>query len=128
MQILKKCFFIDDDEDDRDFFCTAVQTIDPSIECIFAKDGEQALKQLLNDITLVPDFIFIDMNMPMMDGKQCLTEIRKIERLDHVPSYIYSTSGSAKIINDVLTLGAKGFLIKPSSMGALEQMLRALLT
>lgn len=124
----KKCFFIDDDEDDRDFFCSAIQAIDPSIECIFAKDGQQALNKLQTEPTLVPDFIFIDMNMPMIDGKQCLAEIRKIARLDQVPVYIYSTSGSEKLVNEVLDIGAEEFLIKPSSMGALEQMLRAIVT
>lgn len=124
----RKCFFIDDDEDDRDFFCTAVHTIDSTIECLFAKDGEQALNKLLAQPSLIPDYIFIDMNMPMMDGKQCLTEIRRIDRLDDVPVYIYSTSGTTKLIHEVLEIGAKEFLIKPSSMTALEQMLRAIVT
>lgn len=128
MPIHKKCFFIDDDEDDRDFFCSAIQAIDDSIECVFAKDGQQALNKLQTEPTLIPDFIFIDMNMPLIDGKQCLAEIRKIDRLDRVPVYIYSTSGSDKLINEVLDIGAKEFLIKPSSMGALEQMLRAIVT
>ena len=127
MPTTRKCLFIDDDEDDRDFFCSAVQSIDTTIDCRFAKDGEQALIQLSTDPFLIPDFIFIDMNMPMIDGKQCLAEIRKINRLDHVPVYIYSTSGTAKLIDEVLALGAKEFLIKPSSMPALEEMLREII-
>lgn len=124
----RKCFFIDDDEDDRDFFCTAIQTIDPEIECLFAKDGNEAIKTLTEQTDLIPDFIFIDMNMPMVDGKQCLIEIRKIDRLDDVPVYIYSTSGTTRLIDEILSLGAKEFLIKPTSMFALEQMLRTIVT
>lgn len=119
----KVCFFIDDDEDDRDFFCTAMQEIDPNMECLFAKDGTDAIDQLTNT-TLVPDYIFIDMNMPLMDGRQCLAVINTIERLREVSIYIYSTSGSPKLVEEILAMGAKEFLIKPTSMNALEHLLR----
>jgi len=124
MQILKKCFFIDDDEDDRDFFCTAMQQIDDSIECIFAKDGVNAVNQLTENESFIPDYIFIDMNMPLMDGRQCLETIKKIERLNNIPVYIYSTSGSPKLVEQVMNAGAKDFLIKPSSMPELTKMLK----
>jgi len=124
MQILKKCFFIDDDEDDRDFFCTAMQQIDESIECIFAKDGVNAVNQLTENESFIPDYIFIDMNMPLMDGRQCLETIKKIERLNNIPVYIYSTSGSPKLVEQVMNAGAKDFLIKPSSMPELTKMLK----
>jgi len=124
MQILKKCFFIDDDEDDRDFFCTAMQEIDENIECIFAKDGVNAVNQLTENESFIPDYIFIDMNMPLMDGRQCLETIKKIERLNNIPVYIYSTSGSPKLVEQVMNAGAKDFLIKPSSMPELTKMLK----
>jgi len=127
MPILKKCFFIDDDEDDRDFFCTAMQTINPDMECVFAKDGTHALEQLTTT-SLVPDYIFIDMNMPLMDGKQCLAAIKKIEHLKNVPVYIYSTSGSPRLIEEILAMGAIEFLIKPTSMNALEHLLKEIVT
>lgn len=120
----QQCFFIDDDEDDRDFFCTAMTEIDNSIECLFAKNGVDAIDQLTKDASMVPDHIFIDMNMPLMDGKQCLQTIKKIERLKEVPVYIYSTSGSPKLTEEVLASGARDFLIKPSNMAELVAMLR----
>ncbi|GEP51754.1 hypothetical protein FNO01nite_24260 [Flavobacterium noncentrifugens] len=120
----QQCFFIDDDEDDRDFFCTAMTEIDDSIECFFAKDGVDAIDQLTKNAYMVPNHIFIDMNMPLMDGKQCLQTIKKIERLKEVPVYIYSTSGSPKLVEEVLASGAKDFLIKPSNMAELVAMLR----
>jgi len=120
----QQCFFIDDDEDDRDFFCTAMIEIDDSIECLFAKNGVDAIDQLTKNTSIVPDHIFIDMNMPLMDGKQCLQTIKSIERLKDVPVYIYSTSGSPNLIDEVLASGAKDFLIKPSNMAELVAMLR----
>jgi len=124
MPVTKKCFFIDDDEDDRDFFCTAMTEIDASIECVFAKDGIDAIQQLTADETLLPNHIFIDMNMPLMDGKQCLETIKTIQRLHEVPIYIYSTSGTPKLVDEVLASGAEDFLIKPSNMADLISMLR----
>jgi len=123
----KKCFFIDDDEDDRDFFCAAMQTIDPKMECLFAKDGTDAMEQL-NNTSIIPDYIFIDMNMPLMDGKQCLAAIKKIDRLKEVAVYIYSTSGSPRLIEEILNMGANEFLIKPTSMQALEHLLKEIVT
>ncbi len=119
----KICFVVDDDEDDRDFFCTAIQAIDPEIRCMFAKDGLDAIAQLERSETL-PDHIFIDMNMPLMDGRQCLAEIKKMPRMRSVPTYIYSTSGSPKLIDEIRAMGANEFLIKPTSMGALENLLK----
>ncbi len=124
MPLNKQCFFIDDDEDDRDFFCTAMTEIDAGLKCFFAKDGLDAINQLKNDLSLLPDFIFIDMNMPLMDGKECLQAIKKIDRLKQIPVYIYSTAGSPKIVEEVLAAGAEDFLLKPSNMAGLISMLR----
>lgn len=122
----KLCFFIDDDEDDRDFFCAAALSLDIDVECRFAKDGTDALAQL-NATKMVPDFIFIDMNMPLMDGKQCLEEIKKLDWLQNVPTYIYSTSGSPRLVEEILAMGANEFLIKPTSMSALEHLLKEII-
>lgn len=124
MPLTKQCFFIDDDEDDRDFFCTAMTEIDPGIECFFAKDGLDAINQLKNNLSLSPDHIFIDMNMPLMDGKECLQAIKMIDRLKQIPVFIYSTAASPKLVEEVLAAGAKDFLLKPSSMADLISMLR----
>ena len=124
MHTSKTCFFIDDDDDDRDFFCTAINSIDADMECRFAKDGIDALKQLNDNESFIPDNIFIDMNMPLMDGKQCLEEIKKLTRLNNSNVYIYSTAGSPKLIEEILSLGATDFLIKPSNMNDLKQMLK----
>lgn len=127
MQPPRKCLFIDDDEDDRDFFCTAITEIDTTIECLFAKDGTDAIDKLTEDAFLVPDYIFIDMNMPLMDGKQCHQIIKTIERLNQVPVYIYSTSSSPKLVEEVLESGVTDFLIKPSNMADLISMLRQII-
>lgn len=105
---------IDDDQEDRDFFCEALREIDPSIVCLMAASGFEALA-LLQSHMPVPDFIFLDINMPMMDGKQCLRKIKNIPQLAPIPVVMYSTSTNTREIRECYKLGAVDFLIKPCS-------------
>ena len=57
---------VDDDEDDRDLFCDAVNIVDPSIGCIMARNGEEALEGLKSRDFHTPDIIFLDLNMPRL--------------------------------------------------------------
>lgn len=105
---------VDDDQEDRDFFCEALREIDPSIICLMAESGAEALA-LLQSHMPVPDLIFLDINMPMMDGKQCLRKIKSIPQLEPIPIIMYSTSTNTREIRECYRLGAVDFLIKPYS-------------
>lgn len=124
MGFQKKFLFIDDDADDRDFFCSTMQMIEPTIECIFAKDGVDAMELLHENPVLVPDYIFIDMNMPRMDGVECLKELRAIDRLEDAKIYIYSTTVNPKINQEIMSLGAAGILLKPCTINELSSLLQ----
>lgn len=113
------CFLIDDDADDQEIFGQALESIGKTIRCIFANDGVHALEKLNADETFIPDFIFIDMNMPRMNGIQCLEAIRKIERLEATTLYMYSTAADPKTIAETQRLGAKEFIVKPSNFNEL---------
>ncbi len=127
LNLPKKCLLVDDDADDQEIFCIALKEVDTSITCVFANDGVRALEKLCSDSTFVPDNIFIDMNMPRMNGLECLAEIKKIERLKNTPVYIYSTSSDPKIIQASRELGATDFIVKPSTITALTNTLENLL-
>src|SRR5215210_1626324 len=115
-------FIIDDDEDDREMFCEAVSDISDSIKCVSALNGQEALHALQNGNQL-PDFIFLDLNLPRMSGTQCLAELKKIERLSLIPVIIYSTSKSVEDREKTKELGSVYFLTKPSSMVQLKKEL-----
>ena len=117
------CFLIDDDEDDYEIFKMALHEIDPAIMLNYAYNGFEALEKLRQDHLLVPHFIFIDWNMPKMNGRQCLEEIKKNERLKNVPVYIYSTSSDPRAIEETRRLGASDFIVKPSSISTLVNIL-----
>jgi CheY-like chemotaxis protein len=116
-------FLIDDDLDDQEIFNMALQDVDGSISCRFANDGIAALNAL-KDAAFIPDCIFIDLNMPRMNGNECLTEIKKIERLQAVPIIMYSTSSDKRLIERSMELGANDFVVKPAGLNALINILR----
>jgi CheY-like chemotaxis protein len=107
---------VDDDEDDRDLFCDAVNFVDPEINCIMARNGEEALSGLKSHHYPRPDLIFLDLNMPRLNGIQCLREIKKHSGLRAIPVVIYSTSKLKEDKEATKNLGAIYFITKPSSL------------
>lgn len=105
---------VDDDQEDREFFCDALREIDPTIVCLVAGSGMDALS-LLKKQTAHPDYIFLDINMPLMDGKQCLKALKTIPEFQDIPVIMYSTSTDSDEIRECYSLGAEDFLIKPHS-------------
>ena len=125
-RLSKICLLVDDDDDDREIFCMALSETDPSIKCLTANDAMEALK-MLKDPTFVPDYIFLDLNMPLMGGKECLVEIRKRSHLVNVPVIIYTTSASQKDVEDTLEAGATSFITKPPQIAVLAERLSEVL-
>ena len=121
-----ECFLVDDDIDDQEIFSLALQELGPSIRCVVANDGIQALKKLNDDHSFIPDYIFMDVNMPRMNGIQCLAEIKKTPHIRHVPVYIYSTSADPEMMTKSKLLGAADFIVKPPSITLLSQTLAQL--
>ena len=117
-----KCFLIDDDEDDQEIFEMAVREINDSIHCFFAGDGVKALEELSNE-DFSPDCIFIDINMPRMNGIECLQKIKTIHRLEPVPVCMFSTSADPDIVSQSKRLGANDFIVKPASISVLTILL-----
>ena len=114
MNQVKTVMIIDDDEDDRQLFFDAVSEIDKSIRCFGASNGEEALRLLNGETITLPDFIFLDLNMPRLNGKRFLAQIKKVQALCHIPVVIYSTSRRAEDVEETKKLGAAYFLTKPA--------------
>ena len=104
--------FVDDDIDDREFFIDALSYVDAGITCVLAKDCEQAL-EILNDSKPLPEYVFLDIHMPSMDGKSCLAQIKKNPRFQNIKVVMYSNSSDQKLMEEYKALGATFFLIKP---------------
>ena len=112
---------IDDDKDDQFFFKEMIKDIDSSIVCNAVNDGIKGceyLKQYSNP----PDLIFLDLNMPNMNGFDFLKVIDP-EIIKKIPVIIYTTSNYEADMENAKQLGAKGFLTKPNSLKELASCL-----
>jgi CheY-like chemotaxis protein len=115
---------IDDDADDRMLFEEALSEIDNSLNFVPASSCEMAMEQLDVPVEYLPQFIFLDLNMPSMNGWQCLSKIRKMEHLKNVPVIIYSTSQSPDNHDKIKSLKSTYFLAKPSKYRDLVNAIR----
>ena len=88
----KTAILIDDDRDDLEFLEEAIRQVDHSVKCISYLFCDDALRKIFNDSSSVPNYIFIDMNMPRLNGNQCLKELRSDPKLKNVPITMLSTS------------------------------------
>jgi CheY-like chemotaxis protein len=122
-----KLLCVDDDADDVSIFCEAVKEINPEISCSAAYDGEEALSFLTSNISQLPVLIFLDINMPRIDGIACLKLIRQNPLFDSIKIYMHSTSASPKDILTAKDLNAT-FLIKPSSYQTLVKDLEKVIS
>lgn len=119
----KSLMLIDDDEDDRYIFLSVLENLQASVICSIATNGQEALDKLIDSNT-VPELIFLDLNMPLMDGRQFLCEIKKHVTLKDIPVVILSTSSDRTIVNETKQLGAKDFITKPDRYSEWESALR----
>jgi DNA-binding response OmpR family regulator len=118
---------IDDDRDDNEFFIETLQEIDSSITCTAFFDGEQALRQLKNNGSDVPDLIILDTNMPKLNGKQILAELKRMPNVKQIPVVMYSTFFSERDNIELTNLGAMHYLAKPSKFEEFRSTLQELL-
>ncbi|SKA01479.1 response regulator [Sediminibacterium ginsengisoli] len=114
MKKIENILLIDDDTDDIEIFREAVGEVVPDAHFDGITNCEKALSQLNNSLTGLPDLIFLDLNMPLINGKQCLSAMRKMAHLSNIPIIIYSTSSFQKDIDETKQLGASEFLTKSS--------------
>jgi len=115
---------IDDDPDDQLFFRDAVRSVRPDVQCELASSCVEAFKQLE---IVTPDLIFVDLNMPVMNGFDCLAYLKKKSELRDIPVVIFTTSKNVNDINRTKQLGASWFMTKPDDFNVLCKKLRGII-
>lgn len=122
-------YLADDDSDDRDFFTDAMLEIDRDVILRQAPDGLHLMNLLALSGSELPEFIFLDINMPGKSGLECLAEIRSSEgSLKEVNIIMLSTSSDPENIQRALELGATCYAVKPSSFEKLKSLLEEVLS
>lgn len=128
MKQSKYILLVDDDEDDQDLFSEALSVVDSSFDLLWADSGASALSHLTQNTPPVPEFIFLDLNMPRLNGFELLSEIKKQEKLSEVPVVVYTTSANTEHKRKMSDLGANHYMVKQHSFRQLCQELEQVLT
>jgi CheY-like chemotaxis protein len=118
-----KIFIIDDNEDFVLLFSQAIAKTHPECECLSAENGYSALRQLKFMLPTVPDFIFVDVKMPIMNGHEIVNELKKIEKFNSVPIIMYSAEVNPVDEIKAKEAGTNGFFPKPSSAEKINSLL-----
>jgi DNA-binding NarL/FixJ family response regulator len=122
----RQLLYIDDDEDDQELFQMAIAEIDDAIECFSELDATNALQKLIES-EWKPDAIFLDLNMPNMNGREFLKELRRIRELNEIEVIVLSTSSHPSIVKSLKEMGVRGFITKPGSYQELVRVLQSCL-
>ena len=117
--------FSDDDTDDALLFTQATDLLTSPVLLSFAEDGEQLMRYLSKE--MLPDMIFLDLNMPVKNGIECLDSIRSDKKLNWLPVIIYTTSDNPRDIETCFKLGANLYVVKPTSFENIIKTLKKIL-
>jgi CheY-like chemotaxis protein len=124
---LKMILLVDDDPDDRELFADALQVVGEGLSLRTVENGIQAL-ELLHRENVMPGLIFLDLNMPLMNGHDCLKGIKANEHTRHIPVIIFSTSILEETVDAVYSSGASLYAVKPNSFSALKELQKTILS
>jgi CheY-like chemotaxis protein len=118
----------DDDPDDCQFFKATLAVLDLPTDLTVVHDGEQLMCLLLDEATLLPDVLYLDLNMPRKNGFECLSEIKSNPKLNRLPVIVFSTSFEQEVVNRLYSSGAQYFIRKPSEFSQFKKIIQQSLT
>lgn len=118
---------VDDDPDDRELIRNAIFKVDSSYTVTYATNGKEALQYLMRAAeTELPCLVILDINMPVMDGKQTLVEIKKNRKLKELPIVMFTTSSHPGDLSFCKLHGAE-FVTKPANFNQITREAEKLL-
>jgi CheY-like chemotaxis protein len=114
----------DDDTDDCLFFKEAMDELILNTHLTTVHDGEQLMHRITQEGAILPNIIFLDLNMPRKNGFECLTEIRLNPTLKAIPVIIFSTSFEQEVVNRLYDYGAHYFIRKPVEFSQFKKIIK----
>ena len=113
----------EDDSEDIEFFTDILSSISPATKLSIAVNGV-ILMDLLKDAAVLPDFIFLDLNMPQKNGFECLHEIKSSDVWKSIKTVMLSTSSQPEQIKNVYDMGADLYIVKPTSFSVYKDSIK----
>ncbi len=123
----------DDDEEDQMLAAEALEEARLGNDLRFVNDGEELMAYLRREGRFAdpassprPGLILLDLNMPRMDGREALRQIKADPALRKIPVVILTTSQAQEDIVRTYDLGAAGFVVKPVAFEGLVEVVRTI--
>ncbi|HEX2684774.1 MAG TPA: response regulator [Ferruginibacter sp.] len=113
----------DDDNDDCIFFKEALEEIPVETELATVSNGVEVMELLLQDGKPLPDVLYLDLNMPLMNGFEVLQQIKKNKKLKKLPVIVFSTSCNPDTTKQLQKEGAQYYIQKPPEFGNLKKII-----
>jgi CheY-like chemotaxis protein len=120
----RRIILVDDDEVDRQIFTSALEDLNLDVEIIQFSNGVDLIAHLMDPWTEPPYIIFLDLNMPLMNGEECLSDIRREPKLDQVVVIIYSGYYDNLKMETLKKNGADHYILKPNSFTKLKGLIK----
>lgn len=117
--------FVDDDPEEFELFSDALQSIAPSVTCTWERNCAGCLERLQSG--LIPDILFMDVNMPLVSGFDCILEVLKLDHCRNLRVVVYSGMFSDHQMQKLLKCQNIEVMIKPKSFIDLQNSLRQVL-
>ena len=114
----------DDDEDDRVLFRDALREVHNEFELAEVENGEDLMGYLNEKARPLPDVLFLDLNMPLKNGYECISEIRASRQLQQLPIIILSTTSLDEQLQRMLRRHTCSYIKKPGSYLELKNALK----
>jgi CheY-like chemotaxis protein len=120
----------DDDEEDRELARDALQDSRLANEMKFVVDGQDLLDYLRHEGRWAeqyaprPGIILLDLNMPKMDGREALAEMKADDSLRRIPVVVLTTSKDEADVLSSYDLGVSSFITKPVTFGGLVDVMK----
>lgn len=124
--LYKNIFLIDDDIDDTEMFIDAVNSLDQNILCRAETNPLKALEYLKSSDEL-PDLIFLDYNMPVLNGSELLEKIRGEKKLQSIRVIVYSSYSQHAAQQLSIVNGTQSYITKPLTFMDLKEVLKEVL-
>jgi two-component system chemotaxis response regulator CheY len=118
----RRVLIVEDSPAMRQLLSLAIQRL-PGVQIDEAGDGVAALKALKTATTNPYDLVFLDLNMPVMDGMKLLGKLREDPSSSNTTVAVVTTTENSETEKQARTLGAKYFVRKPVNRRAVEKIL-----
>lgn len=117
----------EDDEDDRTTLQEIISELPLTVKTRIVEDGFELLNYLETPGINLPNLILLDINMPLINGLECLETIKNNERLKSIPVIMCSVADDQAVIEKCYKMGARHYVIKPQSFPELKQTMKKIL-